>query len=252
MPTSVPSLFVAMVCSQVPSANYRTTNFEVHADSAGLARAIGDSAERWRKDLGKRWLGRDLPAWDFPCVIEFSHSMEWLEGLSDISFSDGKVASQKMWIKGPLERVISGPLPHELTHVLFAHHFGAQPPRWADEGAALLSEGERQDARQRKLFRKMLAEDRPFPLRRLLAMKEYPANLSCLYAQAHSVSGFLVEAKSSATFLTFVRSGLDRGWDEAVREQYGYRNVEHLERAWHAWLIARRASEPDQPEALAR
>jgi len=65
-----------------------------------------------------------------------------------------------------------------------------------------------------------------------LAMREYPADMRCLYAQGHSVSRFLVAAKGRQTFLAFVSDGLRRGWDDAVREQYGYKDVDHLEKAW--------------------
>ena len=56
--------------------------------------------------------------------------------------------------------------------------------------------------------------------------------MQCLYAQGHSVSRFPVSAKGRPAFLAFVRDGVKGGWDEAVRKQYGYKNVEDLEKAW--------------------
>ena len=73
-------------------------------------------------------------------------------GRTDISFSRGEVCTQRIEVKGSLARIIRGALPHELTHVLFAHYFGAQPPRWADEGGAILSEDGLQGDRQSRLW----------------------------------------------------------------------------------------------------
>jgi hypothetical protein len=67
-------------------------------------------------------------------------------------------------------------------------------------------------------------------------MRDYPADMTSLYAQGHSVARYLVSAKSRKVFLTFVGDGLKRGWDEAVRTQYGYDNVEQLEQAWLGWV----------------
>src|SRR5205807_963751 len=145
--------------------------------------------------------------------------------------------------KGTLGRVLKGLLPHELTHVLFAHYFGWQPPRWADEGGAILSEDGIQGNRQSQIFRKMLIDERSFSLRRLLAMRHYPDDVACLYAQGHSISRFLVGEKSRMVFLAFVREGLESGWDGAVQNQYGYQSVEQLEKAWLGWVAKERESE---------
>ncbi len=53
-----------------------------------------------------------------------------------------------MNIEGPLDRLLSSVLPHEITHTVFAHYFRTPVPRWADEGGSVLSEDdlERQPA----------------------------------------------------------------------------------------------------------
>src|SRR5438270_9188167 len=191
MQTGLPSLLVALVCGQCTQANYQTTNFVVEAPTPAIAKLVAESAEGWRKDLAKLWLEKELPDWPHPCQIDVAIELGTLSGRTDIGFAGGRVYYQKVEIKGPLERVLKGPLPHELTHVLFAYHFGVQPPRWADEGGAILSEDAAQGDRQRKFFRKILAEERSFSLRRLLAMRQYPDDVPCLYAQGHSVSRFL-------------------------------------------------------------
>ena len=236
MQFGLPALLVSLACGQCPQPSYQTANFVVQADTIEVAKVVADAAERCRRDLAKAWLERDLPAWPSPCQIHVTVDLNGTAGRTDVSFCGGKVISQAIDVRGPLKRVLQGALPHELTHVLFAHYFSAQPPRWADEGGAILSEDGVQGERQRKLFRKIQSEDRCFSLRRLLGMHAYPEDVSCLYAQGHSLSRFLVAAKSRKAFLTFVSDGQDRGWDQAVRDQYGYDDIEHLEQAWLGWV----------------
>jgi hypothetical protein len=232
MNAALSSLLTVMVCSQTPMAHHQTTNFVVHAQTPEVAKMVAESAEDHRKDLAKLWHGKKLADWSTPCRIHVAITMSAPRAFTDISYADGKVVAHKIEIKGALDQIMKGPLPHELTHVLLGHHFGTQAPRWADEGAAILSEDESQATQQRKAFAEILTAEKQFPLRPFLAMRDYPADMRCLYAQGHSVSRFLVSAKGRPTFLAFVSDGLRDRWDEAVREHYGYKDIEQLEKAW--------------------
>jgi hypothetical protein len=231
MNVALSSLLAVMVCGQ-PAARHQTANFVVLAETPEVAKMVADSAETHRADLAKLWHGKKLPAWSTPCRIEVTITMGRPRAFTDLSYAKGKVVAHKIEMKGALDELLKGPLPHELTHVLLGHHFGAQAPRWADEGAAILSEDESQAVQQRKTFAEILTAEKHFPLRPFLAMRDYPDDMRCLYAQGHSVSRFLVSAKDRPTFLAFVSKGLKDGWDEAVREHYGYKDIEHLEKAW--------------------
>jgi hypothetical protein len=227
------AVLTVFVCSQVPvAARHQTANFVVYAETPEVAKLVAESAENHRKDLAKAWHGKNLRDWSTPCRINVTITMGRTHAFTEMSYAKGKVVAHQIEIKGTLDHILKGPLPHELTHVLLGHHFGRQAPRWADEGAAILSEDESQGAAQRKTFNKILAAEKHYPLRAFFAMKEYPADMQCLYAQGHSVSRFLVAAKGRQTFLAFVSDGLRIGWDDAVRRKYGYKNVEDLETAW--------------------
>jgi hypothetical protein len=235
MQLSLYSLLVVAACGQAP-AEHRTASFVIYADSPAAAKLIGEFAETSRKELAEQWLGdQEAVTWTTPCHLHVSLNLARVGGFTEVSYAKGKVRVQKVEIEGPLDRVLTGLLPHELTHVLFANYFGAQPPRWADEGGALLSEDEAQGERQSKFFRRMLAEDKCFPLGRFFALGKYPDDVPCLYAQAHSVARFLVDAKGRKAFLAFVKNGVESGWDDAARKHYGYTNVEQLEKAWLTW-----------------
>jgi hypothetical protein len=246
MQFAVPSLLVALAMSPPPREYYQTNNFTVYADTADAAKQVGDAAETYRAELAKLWLGAALDDWPEPCRIDVADA-ERPGGATQISFARGKVLFQRVNVQGPLERVLKGPLPHELTHVLFAHHFGFQPPRWVDEGGAILSEGEKQRDAHRKMFGQILDKGRQFPLRDFFGLRDYPTDMACLYAQGHSISGFLVAAKGHKAFLSFVRDGVERNWDDAVKDRYGYQNVEQLEKAWLAWATI----QPGKAEAIA-
>jgi hypothetical protein len=236
MQINLPCVVLAMVCNQTPQEEFRTANFLVQADSAEVAKLVAESAEKCRQKLAKLWLGKEPAPWDVPCPIQVSLTMSRVGGFTNVAFSHGKVHSQTVNIEGPLDRILKGPLPHELAHVLLANKFGFRPPRWADEGVAILSEDKAQGERQVRAFRKIYAEDRCFALRRLLEMQDYPADVPCLYAQGHSVARYLVTAKGRKVFLDFLKDGHDRGWDTAAEAQYGFKDVEQLETAWLGWV----------------
>jgi hypothetical protein len=132
-----------------------------------------------------------------------------------------------------------------VTHTIFAHYLGSPVPRWADEGGAVLAETDEEHQRHEKMLEKLLKTDRLIPLEDLLPMRDYPPNMTALYAEGYSLTRFLVGRKDHKTFLAFVKQGLADGWDEAVRNQYGFRDVGQLEKEWLADLRRRQAREKE-------
>jgi hypothetical protein len=227
------TLFLALVVGQPSRECYATNNFIVYAADYETAKQVCDAAEKRRRELAKLWLGdTDAADWAHPCRIDVAVAPR-PGGVTEISYRDGKVWLHCVSVQGPLPVILRGPLPHELTHVFFAHQFGFQPPRWADEGGATLCEEAPQQAAHVRKFRDILDRKRQFALRDLLGMMEYPDDVPCFYAQSHALASFLVAAKGRKEFLAFVRDGSIGGWNEAVRTRYGYASIEHLERAWH-------------------
>jgi hypothetical protein len=142
-----------------------------------------------------------------------------------------------MEIEGPLERLIHSVLPHEVTHTVFAHYFGAPVPRWADEGGAVLSEDQLERDRHDTMVRQILNAGGALRLTRLFTLKDYPRearDVGALYAQGYSVSNFLVGLSNRQTFLSFVAHGMQPnfGWDNAARTYYHFQSVSELEQAW--------------------
>jgi hypothetical protein len=142
-------------------------------------------------------------------------------------------------------------LPHEITHTIFAAYFGGPMPRWADEGASLLSEDLRERQRQDRIAEDLLGRRGDLPLTRLFVIEEYPSDLMGFYGQGYSISRFLIEMGGRPRFLHFVRDGIKSGWDAATRTHYGLADVRELDRAWRAWHKVLAQSQPSRdPNAV--
>jgi hypothetical protein len=237
------SLAVALLAAAASGAEYRTTNFVVEAPTEEAAKQLAETAEARRKDLAELWLGKELPAFADRCRIRAAVT-DKAGGHTDVAYDDGQVLRREVVVEGPLDRLRDGVLPHELTHVVFAERFRRQAPRWADEGGAVLAEGEAQFQRHQKTLQKILdVPGRAIPLRRLFALKDYPPDVPAFYAEGASVSRFLVESGGRKEFLAFVDDGMAGDWDQAVKDHYGWKNVDELEGRWLAWQRDARSAE---------
>jgi len=222
------------------AATARTTNFIVETARQDDADEFARLAEQYRKQKALEWLGKELPPWRQPCRLRVYVTSNGAGGATTFDF-DGPVIRQEMQIEGARERLKNSVLPHEVTHTVFAHHFRQPVPRWADEGGSVYSEDDIERARHDKLCKTILNDGRGIQLKALFRLKDYPRDVMTLYAQGYSVTKYLVELEDRPTFLNFVATGMQQGWDAACQEYYSIRNVEELERAWidHLKKVAR-------------
>lgn len=216
-------------------ASHRTTNFVVEAPTAEVARRVCEHAEACRTRIAKAWLGHELESWRDPCPIRVKVTAGEAGGLTSFGFRDGKVSDQSIVVEGRVERILASAIPHEVTHTIFAAYFGGPMPRWADEGASLLSEDRRELARHDDIVNDLMSRRGEMPLARLFQIEEYPKDLMAFYGQGYSISRFLVEMGGRPQFLSFVRDGLKSGWDNATRRHYSLAGVRELDRAWRSW-----------------
>jgi hypothetical protein len=228
--SSVAVVFVLCVYS-ADAANFRTTNFDVTAPTPELARQFGEMAEHYRKQKALEWLGEEMPNWQHPCPIKVTISMDGPSGATTFDFGQNPI-SQFMQITGKTERLLNSVLPHEVTHTVFAYYFRQPVPRWADEGGSVLSEDELERGRHDQMCRQLLNAGRAMRLGYLFSLKDYPHDVMVLYAQGFSISHFLVDSADRATFLQFVRHGMQYGWDHAVQKFYHFNSTAELEQAW--------------------
>ena len=215
-------------------AEYKSDNFRVEAPSSAIAKELGEAAEQCRKEQALAWLDKELPPWPQPCLIEVRITLDGRGGCSTFAFDKGKVTSRSIVLEGSLETLRTNVLPHEIAHSIFADYFGCPLLRWADEGGAIVSGCDTDGRWYNKLCHEITnTPGRSMLLRRLLSCRDYPDDVTALYAQSYSLVKFLVDSKGKPAFLAFVSRGMqDHDWDGAVRAYYGFHSVEQLERAW--------------------
>lgn len=238
------SIIAVWTCVPAPTvlgASHQTLNFVVEAPTIEAARQVGRHAEVCRKAIALAWLGQELPRWSKPCPVRVKLTAGEAGGLTSFGFHAGRVSDQEMTLEGRLDRILASALPHEVTHTIFAAFFGGPMPRWADEGASLLSEDLREKHRHDQIAADLLARHSELPLGRLFRMEEYPGDLMGFYGQGYSVSKFLIEIGGRPRFLRFVREGQKQGWDGASQSHYGLADCRELDRAWRSWHTVRLA-----------
>ena len=229
---------------EVEQYAYRSPNFQVEAPSHRIARLVGEAAERQRRALSVRWLGKEMPVWSKRCRIVVQITKAGAGGATSFQFEAGKVREQQMHLQGTLDGILASQLPHEITHTVLAHSFGGPVPRWADEGAAVLAEDDVQQQRHEKLMRQILIRPERFiPLRRLFPMTDFPPDVMALYAEGYSITRFLVDRKDHPTLLAFVAEGKKGDWEGAVNKFYSFNDLKELERAWTRSLRSGRDDE---------
>ncbi|WP_166824566.1 hypothetical protein [Thalassoroseus pseudoceratinae] len=222
-------------------ATYRTPNFIVTAPTAEIAKQCGDAAEHFREELAMKWLGKKMPRWYKPCTLSVKVGQIGAGGATTFAFDRGEVFGWRMNVQGTLERILDSVIPHEVSHTVLACHFRRPLPRWADEGAATLVEHESEQRRQRLLLEQVWDSSRRIPLRRLLAIKEYPKDMQdvlTLYAEGYSLADFLVQAGGRTRFLEFLDAAHRIGWDAAIKQYYNLDDVNSLENRWNGWIMA--------------
>ena len=228
-----------------------TENFAVFADDPQFAYRIAQEAERYRKELSTSWLGYEIDPWPERCPIRVSLDMH-AGGETSFAFmmppgSDrGQPTGWEMKIFGPPDRLLDAVLPHEITHTIFATHFGRPLPRWADEGACTTVEHESERNKNHGMLINFLgaSPSRGIPFNRMFTMKNYPHDILPLYAQGYSLARFLIQQSGRRQFLDYIADGMNRerpgvelaAWDQATKQHYGFEDLSDLQVQWIRWV----------------
>ena len=122
---------IALLLFVTMGASYRTPNFVVSTNDAGLARQIAEAAEHYRSQLSMEWLGESIPNWSSPCTMNVHIGQNLgAGGATTFLFDRGEVYGWRMNIQGSRQRIFDSVLPHEITHMILASHFREPLPRW--------------------------------------------------------------------------------------------------------------------------
>ncbi|MCU0879420.1 MAG: hypothetical protein MUF06_16685 [Pirellulaceae bacterium] len=229
------------------SAQAESTNFKVRSLARGHdARATAVLCEQWRRKLQSFWCGEHREAWSPKCeVVVYPHRNAYLAqvgpgggasyGSSLIDFDREKnVSRRRIDFRGDSSLGIES-LPHELTHVVLADLLeGRQPPRWADEGMAMLADSAAKRALHERDLAMGLANRTAFRLPELFEIESYPhpTRVPAFYGQSVSVAALLAKRDDPVRFVEFLKLGERDGYDRALSQVYGIANVAALERLW--------------------
>ena len=225
-------------CAVSLGAGHRTTNFVVTAPTPDFARAVAETAERNRRDLALDWLGHELPQWPQPCPVSVRVGPGMgAGGATSFAFHQGQPFGWTMSVQGPPDRILDSVIPHEVTHTIFATHFGQPLPRWADEGACTTVEHVSERQKQHRFLVQFLTTGRGIAFHRMFAMSEYPHDILPLYAQGYSLARFLISQGGRRRFVEYVGDGMQAGdWPAATQRHYGFQDLSDLQVCWLEWV----------------
>ena len=248
-------LILAIVFNLSPIASAQTyqansANFVVFAPDSRLAKQASELAEKYRRELSLDWLGYEIPTWREKCPVQIQIGPH-AGGETSFAFVQGQSGksepvSWQMKIYGPPDRLLDAVLPHEVTHTIFATHFGQPLPRWADEGACTTVEHESERAKNHRMLIEFLtgSPSRGIPFNRMFTMKQYPHDILPLYAQGYSVAKYLIAQKGRQHFIKYLEHGMaaeqsnydTQTWDQATQQFYGFADLSALQVQWLSWV----------------
>jgi hypothetical protein len=233
------------------SANFAVRNYHANQD----ARRIALYCERWRTKLNKYWNPQEQEPWTVLCeVVVHGNIASYMTavgaggrqtfGSSLIKFGPEKqVTVRQIDFRGDHAYGLAA-VPHEMTHVVLADLLeGRQPPRWADEGMAILADSHEKQLLHERDLTQGLANRAAFRFAELMSIESYPqpSRIAAFYGQSASVTACLAKRDDPAKFVEFLRRSLDEGYDKALRDVYHLHNIAELEQLWHEQRVAWRS-----------
>lgn len=240
---------VAVLCAAVIlQGRVATANFDVHGTSSTRAEAIVRHAEQVRERAFETLLGASAPSpWTVRCEIHL-HATEdsfaeavggppdGARGATAIEFAEAGICVRRIDLMDDDPATVPDALAHELVHVILADHFTtAPPPRWADEGLAVLFDDEAKQAGHARDFAAARRAGMTWSASHLLAMEEYPREphrQRVFYGQSAALVRWLIDQRGAATLLLFLDDAAAIGEGAALERHYGFSTVAALERAW--------------------
>jgi hypothetical protein len=228
----------------------------VDAETAGL---IASHAADVRRAIVSRFLGTVEPnLWQPRCVVHVHRTAASFRaavgapplasrGATSIEFVHDAISLRRIDVMGdrPNEQIPDA-LGHELVHVVLADRFTqGPPPRWADEGLALLFDTPEKQRGHETDFLNAASRGQAWKARDLLTLELHPADTGrqrVFYGQSGALVRWFLDRRDAATFLTFLEDADRIGLRQALQAHYGIDSPDDLDRQWRASLPPRAAA----------
>ena len=217
---------------------------------------MAESCEAWRTHLRQRWLGiTDTEPWAPRCVVvvHFQRATylaavgrggQQSFGSTLINSKAGRVSGRRVDLLTD-QRGETTALGHELTHVVIADAFGgSQPPTWANEGIALLSDSTDKQSRHERDAATALRSRAAFRCLDLMTIDQYPSpdRIPAFYGQSASLVRMLCQRGKPHEFLNFLKQSEELGYDRALEQSYGISGSVELQRLWDEFFAQSQGS----------
>src|SRR5205085_5067077 len=128
-------------------------------------------------------------------------------GSSLVKFGQGKaIARRVIDFRGDSPHGLAA-VPHEMTHVVLADLLdGRQPPRWADEGMAILADSHEKQMLHERDLTQGIASRSAFRVTELMTIEAYPqpSRMAAFYGQSASVTACLAKRDDPARLVEFL------------------------------------------------
>jgi hypothetical protein len=225
-----------------------TANFRVrHKGTRPLAEAVAGAAEVKRKEAFGKWSTPAPPAWDAKCVVALHPTAADYAratgkpaggtGHATVTLTNGRAADRRIDLRADDAGAVANALPRELTHVVLADLFpDSPPPKWAEEGMAVLAGSPDEVARFAAALPVYAQRGELFPVATLLDLKDVPTEKAGgFYCESVSVVDYLVRLNGPRGFTIFLRDVPRYGQAAALKRNYwnhGIDGPQQLEAAW--------------------
>lgn len=241
---------VAIACPPIHGAGSEPAvgNVVVHGVSAERATVIGRHAEAVRSRAFDLLFGERSPArWAPLCAIHVHETQaafaaavggqpDVAQGATSIEFSGDEVSLRRIDVLSSDDSPLPPALAHELVHVVLADRFVAgPPPRWADEGLAVLFDTVGRQEDHEHDFRAARRRGMAWSAADLVALEDYPSGAGrqrVFYGQSAGLVRWLIARKGAPTFIGFLQQCPECGMASALERHYGLRSIDDLELAW--------------------
>jgi hypothetical protein len=214
-----------------------TPSYPTRQDAEAYAREVLESAESWRREIARQWLGEELPPSVGQTTINVSFSDEKDTGLTWAKDNPQR-KYHTLYLTTTPDRALGSTLAHEMVHAVLATQF-PHPNRlaaWIEEGIACRYDDESAQTTRKRILAWIARTDNWPDVASLLHSPTIASRDKVAYATAASLTEFLLTRRDKRTLLEFGQHANKAGWDAALSKYYRIDSTADLQRSWQQWV----------------